>query len=99
MTEDLKTRRRSGRDRGGRDGRIASRGARVEKSFPFIERKIPYFDYVDESGLELIEQNADILLEEVGIDFLDDPEALTMWSEAGAHVRGDDEEVQAVRKR
>ena len=88
MTEDLKTRRRSGRDRGGRDGRLASRGARVEKSFPFIERKIPYFDYVNESSLELIEQNADILLEEVGIDFLDDPEALTMWSEAGAHVRG-----------
>ena len=67
---------RTRRAGGGRQGRKALRENAVVKVAPFIERKIPYFDYLSEHGLQLIEDNADVLLEEIGIDFLDDPEAL-----------------------
>ena len=87
MTETT-GRRRAGREGGGRDGRREARANAVVKAAPFIERKIPYFEYLSEENLQLIEDNADILLEEIGIDFLDDPEALAMWKEAGADVQG-----------
>ena len=81
-------RRRAGRESGGREGRREARANAVVETTPFIERKIPYLEYLTEENLQLIEDNADILLEEIGIDFLDDPEALKMWQEAGADVRG-----------
>ena len=81
-------RRRAGREGGGREGRREARANAVAKTVPFIERKIPYLEYLSEESLQLIEDNADILLEEIGIDFLDDPEALEMWKDAGADVQG-----------
>ncbi|MEF9602949.1 trimethylamine methyltransferase family protein, partial [Paracoccus sp. PXZ] len=53
-----------------------------------IRRQVPCYEVLDEEGLALIEANADIVLEEVGIEFRDDAEALAMWREAGADVRG-----------
>ena len=44
---------------------------------------------LDEEGLSLIEANADRVLEEVGIEFRDDAEALKLWKDAGADVKGD----------
>ena len=79
---------RTRRAGGGRQGRKALRENAVAKVAPFIERKIPYFEYLSEHSLQLIEDNADVLLEEIGIDFLDDPEALEMWVEAGSDVIG-----------
>ncbi len=43
---------------------------------PFITRKIPIYEVLNEEGLALIEHNADTVLEEVGIDFKGDEEAL-----------------------
>ena len=43
---------------------------------------------MNEESLDLIEKNADILLQEIGIDFLDDQEALDMWKDAGADIDG-----------
>ncbi len=42
-----------------------------------------------EEGLSLIESNADTILEEIGIDFREDPEALQIWKAAGADVEGE----------
>jgi trimethylamine---corrinoid protein Co-methyltransferase len=42
-----------------------------------------------EEGLALLEHNADTILEEIGIDFRDDPEALQIWKAAGADVQGE----------
>ncbi len=81
---------RSGRRRGG--GRSAKREARQQASpeiKAFIERKIPHFEYLNTESLELIEYNADLLLEEIGIDFRDDPEALAILKDAGADVQGE----------
>ena len=81
-------RRRAGRDGGGREGRRQARANAVAEISPFIERKIPYFEYLSEESLQTIEDNADTILEEIGIDFLDDAEALDMWKAAGADVQG-----------
>ncbi|MDA9109139.1 trimethylamine methyltransferase family protein, partial [Woeseiaceae bacterium] len=55
----------------------------------YIERNIPYFEILDEEGLALIENNADILLEEIGIEFRDFPEALKLFKDAGADIKGE----------
>ena len=56
---------------------------------PYITRKIPYYEVLGEEGLALMEHNADTILEEIGIDFRDDPEALEIWKAAGADVKGE----------
>jgi trimethylamine--corrinoid protein Co-methyltransferase len=40
-------------------------------------------------GLEIIENNAETILEEIGIDFREDAEALNIWKDAGADVDGE----------
>ncbi len=73
----------------GRDAKRASRAARAASSIPYITRKIPYYEVLTEEGLALMEHNADTILEEIGIDFRDDPEALEIWRAAGADVKGE----------
>lgn len=74
---------------GGREAKRAARSGRAVASVPYITRKIPYFEVLDEEGLATIERNADIILEEIGIEFRDDPEALEIWKAAGAEVTGE----------
>ena len=73
----------------GRDAKRASRAARAASSVPYITRRIPYYEVLDEEGLVLLEQNADTILEEIGIDFRDDAEALAIWKAAGADVQAE----------
>ncbi|MBM1631975.1 trimethylamine methyltransferase family protein [Sulfitobacter mediterraneus] len=81
---------RRGRTRGG--GGAARRAERSAVSFEtarYIERNIPNFEVLTEEALEIIEQNADTILEEVGVNFLDNPAALQRWRDAGADVDGE----------
>ena len=80
---------RNRRAGGGREAKRAARAARSGVSVPYITRKIPYYEVLDEEGLAIIERNADTILEEVGIDFRDDAEALELWRAAGADVKGE----------
>jgi trimethylamine--corrinoid protein Co-methyltransferase len=73
-------RTRSPRDRRSRDRAIRH----VEK----LERKIPYYDLFAEGGLDLIEEHADRILAEVGIEVWGDDTALDLFREAGATVDG-----------
>src|SRR6267142_2481732 len=73
----------------GRDAKRAARAARAGASIPYITRKIPYYEVLGEEGLALMEHNADTILEEIGIDFRDDPEALQIWKAAGGDVKGE----------
>jgi len=75
------------RNRRRRSGRRAGDSQAGTISAPYITRNIPCFEVLDEEGLSLIEQNAEIILEEVGIEFRDDAEALQIWKDAGADVR------------
>jgi trimethylamine---corrinoid protein Co-methyltransferase len=73
----------------GREAKIAARTARSHAFVPFITRNIPYYEVLSSEGLELLERNADTILQEIGIDFRDDPEALELWKNAGADVQGE----------
>jgi trimethylamine--corrinoid protein Co-methyltransferase len=80
---------RTRRAGGGREAKRAARASRSSQAAPYITRKIPYYEVLDDEGLGIIERNADTILEEVGIDFRDDPEALDIWQKAGADVKGE----------
>ncbi|MFL2502311.1 MAG: trimethylamine methyltransferase family protein [Luminiphilus sp.] len=80
--------RASRRKGGGRAGRREARGQSATAAAPFIERNIPYVEILSEENLQLIEHNADRLLAEIGIDFLDDPEVLDLFKDAGADIDG-----------
>jgi trimethylamine--corrinoid protein Co-methyltransferase len=81
------------RGRGASGGAAARRAARSgggpSPQLTYIKRKIPLYEVLGEEGISLIEANADTVLEEIGIIFRDDPEALAMWKEAGADVKGE----------
>lgn len=74
---------------GGRQARRILREQGAANRMPFINRKIATYDILSEEGLELIEHNADALLQEIGVEFKDDPEILDIMRQAGADVKGD----------
>ncbi|MBI2253637.1 MAG: trimethylamine methyltransferase family protein [Proteobacteria bacterium] len=76
------------RARGGADARRAQRQKPKLVQNPYIVRKIPLVTVLDEEGLAMMERNADTILQEVGIEFRDEPEALELWKKAGADVKG-----------
>ena len=84
-----KTQRKSRRGGGGAGARRALRSGGQVTQLTYIKRQIPLYEVLSEAGLEQIEANADRLLEEVGIDFRGDAEALEMWKQAGAAVTGE----------
>jgi trimethylamine--corrinoid protein Co-methyltransferase len=87
--EDAAKARRGARATGGAAARRAARsGGGPGTSMPFIRRRIGIYEVLDEEGLSLIERNADTVLEETGIEFRDDAEALELWRQAGADVKG-----------
>jgi len=53
---------------------------------PYISRKIPPYDLLDEESLIRIEQGADRILAEIGIEFRDDPETVRLFKQAGGKV-------------
>ncbi len=81
------TRERRARS-GGRVARQAQRAGAQAQATAYIERKVPVYELASEDTLSLIEMNADALLEDIGIDFVDDPEALQIWKKAGAMIDG-----------
>src|SRR5690606_31612729 len=81
-------RRARGEGRGAAARRASRTGGGAGPSMPYITRKIPVYEVLDEEGLSLIERNADTVLEEIGIEFRDDAEALELWKQAGADVKG-----------
>ena len=81
--------RRGRRSGGGADARRAKRQSGSVEQFSYLKRTLKEFEVLDEEGLQLIENNAETVLEEIGIDFRDDAEALAMWKDAGADVQGE----------
>ena len=74
--------------RRGRDARRTAREKSTAASTPYIKRNIPLLELASAEAIEIIEANADTLLEEIGIEFRDDDEALAMLKDAGADVQG-----------
>lgn len=84
---DVKTRRRS--RGGGGAARRAERTSVKAEAAKFIERNIPNFEILTQEALEVIETNAETVLEEVGVNFVNNPAALERWRQAGAEVDGE----------
>lgn len=80
---------RRGRRGGGRDGRRASRSSAQAPAQPYITRTMKPLEICSEEGLAQIEDNADRILEEVGIDIRNAPRAIELFKAAGAHVDGE----------
>ena len=83
MTEQPK-----GRRSGGRAGRQAVRAAHVIAREPFLTRQLRPYELVSDEGLEIVEHNADTILEEVGIEVRDHQLAIDLFRGAGADVQG-----------
>ncbi len=73
---------------GGAEARRTARRGQGPVQLPAIVRKIKPYDILDEEGLQLIEGNADLILQEIGIEIRDDDEAIALWKDAGASVDG-----------
>ena len=79
---------RRGRGGGGAEARRNLRNKPKLVQNPFISRRIPIYEVLSEEGLQIVENNADTILQEVGIEFRDEPEAIELWKQAGADVKG-----------
>ncbi len=83
---------RRARGRGRESARDARRAARAKatsaRAVPYITRNVPVYEVLSQEGLEIIEHNTDTILQEIGIEFRDDADALRMWKDAGADVKG-----------
>ena len=79
---------RRGRGGGGAARRAERTAVQIETA-KYIERNIPDLDVLNDEALEIIEANAEIVLEEIGVNFVEYPRALERWREAGAHVDGE----------
>ena len=74
---------------GGGAARRAERTAVSVETERYIDRKIPLYELLDDKTLELIEYNAETVLEEIGVNFVDSPIALKRWRSAGALIEGE----------
>ncbi|MDT2074178.1 MAG: trimethylamine methyltransferase family protein, partial [Planktomarina sp.] len=85
MVETAVRRSRSG----GGAARRAERTAISVETERYIERNIPLYEFLDEATLELIEYNAETVLEKIGVNFVDSPDALERWRSVGATIEGE----------
>ncbi len=72
-----------------RGRRNSSEEAAVAPASPHIRRNLPFFDVLDEETVVKLEDQVDWIMQDIGIAFRDDPEALRIWKEAGAQIEGD----------
>lgn len=80
---NLHTRSRRRRSTTARD---ATPGQNLHLRVPYITRRIPTYDLLDEASLKRIEATAERLLSEIGIQIWDDVETVRLFREAGAKV-------------
>jgi len=79
------------RGRGGRLARRALRAGRVGAAAVVagVRRAIPAYELLAEEGIVRLETAIDALLQEIGLEFRGDPQALRLWHDAGADVDGE----------
>ena len=74
---------------GGGSARRAERTAVKIECERYIERNIPNLEILSEEAIEIIEFNAETILEEIGVAFTDNPGAIEIWRNAGADIEGE----------
>ena len=79
---------RRARGGGGAARRAERTAVRIEFA-RYITRNIPNLEVLNEEALQIIEANAETVLEEIGVNFVENPDALALWREAGADIDGE----------
>lgn len=74
---------------GGGAARRAERTAVSVETARFITRNVPNYEVLTEEAIAVIEENAEKVLEEIGVNFVDNPAALDLWRSAGAQIDGE----------
>src|SRR6056297_3359844 len=74
---------------GGGAARRAERTAVSVETAGYIQRNIPNFEILNDEALDIIETNAETVVAEIGVNFVNNPAALDRWREAGAEVTGE----------
>ena len=74
------------RDRGNRRSQDESGAALAS---PHIQRKLPFYESLNEEELQRIDDQVDWMIENVGVAFRDDPVALDIWEKAGVTPVGE----------
>ncbi|PYF13025.1 trimethylamine--corrinoid protein Co-methyltransferase [Rhodobacter viridis] len=90
MSEEIEQAAGGRRARGG--GGAARRAERTAVRVEFakyIERNIPNLEILNEEALQIIEANAETVLEQIGVNFVENPAALDRWRAVGADVQGE----------
>ena len=80
------------RARGRRPGRRRERGERIAAIVDapaYLTRRIPAYELLGEEALARLEDHAEWLLTEIGVEIRDDPVALQLFRDAGASVDGE----------
>ncbi|TKZ20523.1 trimethylamine methyltransferase [Shimia litoralis] len=85
ITAPARTSRRSRRAKGA-EPRSGAPGQNPHLEVPFITRGVPTYDLLSDESLQKIEDAADRILAEIGIEFREDPEAVRLFKAAGATV-------------
>ncbi|MEO0763273.1 MAG: trimethylamine methyltransferase family protein, partial [Pseudomonadota bacterium] len=75
--------------------RRAERTAPRIEAARYITRTVPDLEIMNAEAIEIIEHNAETVLAEIGVNFVENPGALELWRGAGAEVR--DERVYIPR--
>lgn len=78
----------AGATRSGRESRRARARAPAAK-YPYIRRRLAPVELLSVEAVEVIEANAETILEEIGVEFRRDPPSLGLWRAAGADVQGE----------
>uniref|UniRef100_UPI0032B2B883 trimethylamine methyltransferase family protein n=1 Tax=uncultured Candidatus Puniceispirillum sp. TaxID=1985115 RepID=UPI0032B2B883 len=82
--------RRGSSKRAGSTSKGRDRAASLAPASPYIKRCIPFYDILDAEQVDILEAQVDWILQEKGIAFFDDPEALDLWRREGATIGGAD---------
>lgn len=80
--------RRRGRAGGGAARRAERTSVKIETA-KYIKRNIPNYEVLSDAALDVIEANAETVLAEIGVNFVDNPGALQRWRDAGAEIDGE----------
>ncbi|MEM7070497.1 MAG: trimethylamine methyltransferase family protein [Pseudomonadota bacterium] len=75
--------------------RVERKRREMPSSPAYITRQIPFYEMLDEDALTKLEHQAFWLIENIGVEFREDPIALEIWKKAGAEIN--DTRVRADR--
>lgn len=79
----------SRRTRGGRSARAQRAAAANHREAKALVNRLPPYEPFSETQIDAIERHADRILDEVGVEFRNDEEAIELFRAAGARVEGE----------